>query len=100
MGLLFLFLSRHYLPLLALFLTFFYSSFVFASADTGVTWLKSKQGADGEFYSPQKRNPIPQFSALESFSALIFLINKLALICCLPTHLLPRRRLTTVRNNI
>lgn len=67
-----LFISRHCLPALALFITFFYSSFVVASVDTGITWIKSKQGADGEFYSPQTQSS-PQLSTLESLSTLIYL---------------------------
>lgn len=67
-----LFISRHCLPALALFITFFYSSFVVASVDTGITWIKSKQGADGEFYSPQTQSN-PQLSTLESLSTLIYL---------------------------
>lgn len=71
-----LFFSRHCLPALALFLTSFYSSLVVASVDTGATWLKSKQGTSGEFYSsPTQSNP--QLSMLESLSALIYL-NKSA----------------------
>lgn len=71
-----LFFFRHCLPALALFITLFYSSLVVASVDTGVTWLKSKQGASGEFYSPQTQSS-PQLSTLESLSTLIYL-NKSA----------------------
>ncbi|AQT60928.1 hypothetical protein B0D95_13175 [Cellvibrio sp. PSBB023] len=48
------------------------SSVAIASVDTGVAWLKSKQGAQGEFYSPQTQSN-PQLSTLESLSTLVFL---------------------------
>lgn len=67
-----LFVSRKMLAAFFFLAINFVSSVAIASVEVGVTWLKSRQGAHGEFYSPQTQSS-PQLSTLESLSTLVFL---------------------------
>ncbi len=67
-----LFISRRMLAAFSFLVLNLISSVTIASMDTGVAWLKSRQGIQGEFYSPQTQSN-PQLSTLESLATLVFL---------------------------